>query len=216
MTFDIDIRYWYQTLDIDIGCLILTSDINICHLILWYKWILDIVDIAGGRKGKSKTLCPGETAWPGTRERWDGHGLHGSCLPEPGWFCACAWFCSKQLWIKTVQCFGTILHDFWHKPHWYCDISWWFCSWFITMNDLIYLNHKAMSHNLLCQICMSFHLGIVFIRLIFKRQIFIRQICMSFHLGIVFVRLGTGARPSHTLQWDHQLANGRGGLKYIY
>ena len=36
------------------------------------------------------------------------------------------------------------------------------------------------------------------------------QICMSVHLGIVFIRLGTGARPSHTLQWDHQLANGWG------
>ena len=41
------------------------------------------------------------------------------------------------------------------------------------------------------------------------------KICMSFHLGIVFIRLGTGARPSHTLRWDHQLANGRGEFKFL-
>ena len=128
-------KYWYLILDIR-------------HW-FWY-WRLDIDietfanDILGGRKGRSRTLCQGATAWPGTS---------GRCME---------------------CCMILIL---------YFGMSWLLCSWFVTLSN-------TMSQNL------------------------IHYICMSVHLGIVFIRLGTGARPSHTLQWDHQLANGWGDLKF--
>ena len=58
---DLDAQFCNWRVVFDFGC---------------WCWIYNIlVYIADGRRGRSKTLCPGETAWPGMRGRWDGQSL---------------------------------------------------------------------------------------------------------------------------------------------